>query len=203
VDREKQIKYDIAKNEDGPLTRTVLRKPLLADPSAASTSIVVPEDVSSNSRVETPPLEQPPQKKRRLGEVEEESATSTANAQTLSKGKRKAKERQPTSVRISSPSDQPGNEALSTKFMTDMDERMLNVEEHLAVRYGKSFSCASFFRNFFLILTFFSLGLCITQYLLYQEHYLPDSNTWKITSSDLKRSTRLGQLCISISQIEG
>ena len=198
VDREKQIKYDIAKNEDGPLTRTAVKKPLLADSSAASTSVVVPEDVSSTSRVETPALEQSPRKKRRLGEVEEESAKSTANARTPSKGKRKAKERQPTSVRISSPSDQPGNEALSTKFMADMDERMVNVEEHLAVRYGKSPSCASFLRdpNIF-------LGLCITQYLLCQEHYLPDSNTWKITSSDLRRSTRLGRLCISISQIEG
>ncbi len=32
---------------------------------------------------------------------------------------------------------------------------------------------------------------------------MPDSNTWKITSSDSRRSTHLGQLCISISQIEG
>jgi hypothetical protein len=158
IDREKQIKYDIAKNEDGPLTRTAVKKPLLADSSVASTSIVVPEDVSSTSRVETPALGQPPRKKRRLGDVEEESAKSTANARTLSKDKRKVKEQQPTSVPISSPSDQAGNETLSTKFMADMDERMLNIEEHLAVRYGNSpppFPLAPLFSEKNEILTFF------------------------------------------------
>ncbi len=101
IDREKQIKYDIAKNEDGPLTRTAVKKSLLTD-SAASTSIVVPENMSSTPRVETPALEQRPRKKRRLGSVEEESAKSKVDARTLSKGKRKAKEQQPTSVPVNS-----------------------------------------------------------------------------------------------------
>lgn len=137
IDREKQIKYDIAKNEDGPLTRAAAKSSPLKDSSVcpeASVGIAVSENLSSDFCVEAPVLEERCRKKRRL---DEESVKST-DASIPLKGKRKAGER-PTSALVHSPSDQASDEPHQAKCMVDVDERLLNIEEHLAVRYGGSF----------------------------------------------------------------
>lgn len=77
IDREAQMKYDIAKNEDGPLKRTMK--------TAESKAPEQPREETSTSR------------------TEEDAAM------------------------LLTPARHPG-----------LDERLVNIEKHLAVRYGSS-----------------------------------------------------------------
>jgi hypothetical protein len=130
LDRDVQMKYDIAKNEEGPLRRTI---------RAGASS----QDVSN-----------PKGKQRQI----------IAN-----------------------------NDRLSRERHSGLDERFVNMETHLAVRYGKQY----------LHMLLDAWADHVLQYLLLHGPYSIDSNSWKIISYASRKTIHLGQLFISINLTAG
>jgi len=144
IDRDKQIKYDIAKNEAGPLTRTrVVNNP-------PSDSIDVPSISAVESTLQSPtpasptlrplaPLENSfprPHKKRRLRNIEEDRVDISVSAGRISsKGKGKAKEK-PVPSTIAHSDDVEGD-CIPEVLLAGTEERVTNLEEHLSIRYGE------------------------------------------------------------------
>jgi hypothetical protein len=149
IDRDKQITYDIAKYGEGPLKKI-----------PASTAIP-PETVSSSSAELPPqPLVEPTpglshslhevqgQRKRKLADLDQTgmdqnlrpSKTKSRPNKTKSraKGKGKAKEKA-TSVPMEQEEEDDEHVALSAatpEKHPGLDERLKNLETHLALRYG-------------------------------------------------------------------
>lgn len=114
IDRAKQIKYDIMKNEDGPLMRTASIK------HPPSNLDVTTEKVPESSKTS----DENPRKRRRL-------AGSTTSS---SKSKSKATQGEPP-VRLPQ-SIQDDTDGVPSALVPALDERIRNIEEHLSVRYG-------------------------------------------------------------------
>lgn len=147
LDRDVQMKYDIAKNEDGPLRRTM--------------------------------------------KIQRESGTIGNDASSSSiKGKQKA---QTAKTEPDVKAERPEYEAdLTSDRHSGLDERLVNVETHLAVRYGKSIAHVESECSY----------LHFSKYHRLLEVYLSDSNCWKTISYVLKRITLHGLRCTSTSQTE-
>jgi hypothetical protein len=126
LDRDVQMKYDIAKNEEGPLRRTV---------KVASTS----QDVS------------------------------------------KSKENQRRTTK---------EDSLSRERHPGLDERLVNMETHLAVRYGEH--CP----HWSLSKVELNNGI---KFLCLPDLFWTDSNSWKTTSSGWRKNTHLGRPFTSIN----
>ena len=146
IDRDKQIKYDIAKNEAGPLTRTrVVNNPPSDDvpsTSAVESTLQSPTPASPPTLRPSAPLENSfprPHKKRRLRNIEEDRVDISVPAgQISSKGKGKAKEK-PVPSTIAHSDDVEGD-CIPEVLLASTEERVTNLEEHLSIRYGE-FSC--------------------------------------------------------------
>ncbi|THU85697.1 hypothetical protein K435DRAFT_685083, partial [Dendrothele bispora CBS 962.96] len=103
VNRDAQMKYDIAKNEDGPLRRTV--KLTIKPPAESGTS---------------------------------SASASTPTATTVAKGKGKAQNVKKDTVGKAVNLSLTDEDRLTAGRHPGLDERLTNVENHLAVRYVPS-----------------------------------------------------------------
>jgi len=129
IDRDKQMKYDIAKNEHRPLSRIVSGKQtdrslsapsFLLDPIASSTASSLPVSAPSDPSTR-------PSKKRRL---------TFDNEYTLAQDN-KGNWRVPDDPH-STPDvvEEPDGSAAAAQRLPGLDERLRSLEDHLAVRYG-------------------------------------------------------------------
>lgn len=142
IDRDKQITYDIAKYGEGPLKKI---------PASAA---IPPETISSSS-VELPPhtlaaptpelshsfKEVQGQRKRKLADLDQTGSDQnlrSSKAKSRAKGKGKTKEKA-TSVPPEQEEEDAEYVALSAatpERHPGLDERLKNLEIHLALRYG-------------------------------------------------------------------
>jgi len=147
IDRDKQIKYDIAKNEAGPLTRTRVIKDSPADsvnvPSTSATEPTLhslttaspPTLHPSASLANSPPRAH---KKRRLTSVEEDPLDVPASAGRISsKEKGKAKAEPLSSTVTHGGQCEVEEDCISEALLPSTEERVMNLEEHLSIRYGE------------------------------------------------------------------
>jgi hypothetical protein len=186
IDRAKQIKYDIMKNEDGPLKGTASIKPS-SDPAVMaqnpSESVTVASSSTSSANHRSSPLDEPRlplRKKRRLAHVEDSSKNSSKT------------EGQPPVLSLPQ-NIQDGTGAISSALEPAIDDRIRSIEDHLSIRYGTIAHLLSINKN-----TYF-----IPQCLRHRRPSLTGSNIWKIILFDSRKSTHPGRLCISTNQIEG
>ncbi|KAF8971205.1 hypothetical protein BDZ97DRAFT_1788284 [Flammula alnicola] len=156
IDRDKQMKYDIAKNGEGPLTKTVK---LSSGPGPSSelssenaNSLSAPPSLpramsgvstTSSSDKTTHPQPQSRQKRKFVdfdeSHVDTESAASISKAKNKAKGKGKQKEE--NAILPDTELDNDEDAALGMLTAEEhlgLDERLKNVEEHLALRYVPS-----------------------------------------------------------------
>ena len=145
IDRDKQIKYDIAKNEAGPLTRTRVIEDSPSDfVNVPSTSAM--ESTSHSSTAPSPLILQPsaslekplprPHKKRRLTDEDSVNVPDAAG-QISFKGKGKAKEEPSASTIARSGQCDVENANIPEALLASTEERVMNLEEHLSIRYGE------------------------------------------------------------------
>lgn len=135
IDRDKQITYDIAKYGEGPLKKI---------PASAA---IPPETISSSSvELPTPELshsfkEVQGQRKRKLADLDQTGSDQnlrSSKAKSRAKGKGKTKEKA-TSVPPEQEEEDAEYVALSAatpERHPGLDERLKNLEIHLALRYG-------------------------------------------------------------------
>jgi hypothetical protein len=200
IDRDKQITYDIAKYGEGPLKKI---------PASAA---IPPETISSSS-AELPPqslVEPTPglshsfkevqgQRKRKLSDLDQTGSDQilrSSKTKSRAKGKRKAKEKA-TLVLPEQEEEDAEHVALSVatpERHPGLDERLKNLETHLALRYG------SFW---FVVCHYYPAKLYIQQCLHLLEHCWRDLSSWKTMSSSSRKNTRRGRLCILINRIAG
>ncbi|CAA7260624.1 unnamed protein product [Cyclocybe aegerita] len=123
IDRDKQIKYDIYNNAEGPLTRRVK-----VDAPANEQPSNLPISAQPNPAA-TPEGEGQPRRKRKLGAADElADSASVTELPSRSEGKRS------TSVLEKG----NGDEVVTAERHPGLDERVRNVEAHLAMRYVPS-----------------------------------------------------------------
>lgn len=119
IDRANQIKYDIMKNEDGPLTRISSTEVPLSDSSVNAQGLPESATIASSSIPRRSSLqgESPlhPRKRRRLADVEESTKDSSSQIP---------------------PTVQNETDGISAALVPAIDERIQNIEEHLSLRYG-------------------------------------------------------------------
>ncbi|KJA27620.1 hypothetical protein HYPSUDRAFT_197811 [Hypholoma sublateritium FD-334 SS-4] len=150
VDRDKQMKFDIAKNGEGPLTKTV--KQPAVDPPPVNTV----QTLSSSAAVNPQQAEQGPssrtlEKKRKIGDLglEQGAAASKTKAKRKLKGKGKD-----LAGEVPDEVAQEGEETFEARFTADdmpsVSERLKNIEEHFALRYVPSIPRTLFARLKFL-----------------------------------------------------
>ena len=125
VDRDKQMKYDIAKNGEGPLTKTVKQPGPNPSPSSVLDSQQIPSSLAQ-------------EKKRKIGDLDlDQPAEASKTKSKRSKGKGKDKEKETAGEVL----DEEDEETIETRLTADdmpaVNERLKNIEEHLALRYGK------------------------------------------------------------------
>lgn len=198
IDRDKQITYDIAKYGEGPLKKI-----------PASTAI--PSETISSSSAELPPQplvkptpglshsldEMQGRRKRKLADLDQtgmDQNLRSSKSKSKAKGKGKAKEKA-ASVPMEQEEEDVEHFALlsaTPEKHPGLDERLKNLETHLALRYGP-FS--------FIVCHYYPVKFRIQQYLHLLEHSWRDLSSWKTMSSSSRRNTPLGQLCISINRI--
>ena len=200
IDRDKQITYDIAKYGEGPLKKI-------------PASIAIPPETISSSSAELPPqslVEPTPgllhsfkevqgQRKRKLADLDQTgSDQNLRSSKTKSRAKRKGKTKEKaTSVPPEQEKEDAEHVALSAatpERHPGLDERLKNLEIHLALRYGPFW---------FIVCHYYPAKLCVQQCLHLLEHCWRDLSSWKTMSSNSKRNTRRGRLCISINRIGG
>ena len=119
VDRDKQMKYDIAKNGEGPLTKTV-KQP---DPNPLPSSVLDSQQASLAH-----------EKKRKIGDLDLDQAA--AASKTKSK-RSKGKEKETTGETLDEEDEETIEARLTADDMPTVNERLKNIEEHFALRYGK------------------------------------------------------------------
>jgi hypothetical protein len=128
IDRAKQIKYDIMKNEDGPLTRTASIKPPASDSAVATQSLSESAGFASSTSAirRSSPVDEVPRKRRRLGDVQDPAKHRPKFTTT---------EGDPPVLLPQKSQDE--TDGISPTFIVSaIDERIRNIEEHLSVRYG-------------------------------------------------------------------
>ncbi|KAF5328788.1 hypothetical protein D9619_011662 [Psilocybe cf. subviscida] len=138
IDRDKQMKYDIAKNGDGPLTRTVKSN---AAPPMAPSSLSCADHPSAPTQTSLPAASSSisvndalqPTKKRKYGEVEDpEYSLEYASAKRKGKGREYGNEDPEV---VEADREQRALAAATAEKHPGLDERLKNIEAHLALRY--------------------------------------------------------------------
>ncbi|KAJ3514098.1 hypothetical protein NLJ89_g2577 [Agrocybe chaxingu] len=121
IDRDKQIKYDIHNNAEGPLTR---RAKVDTPANEQPTNLPIPALPNHKAPTEG---DSRPQRKRKLGSAEEDRAPVT-EFPSQSEGKRS----------MSVLEEGNGDQAITAERHPGLYERVRNVEAHLAMRYVPS-----------------------------------------------------------------
>ena len=130
IDRDKQMKYDIAKNGEGPLTKTVKHD----SPSYAVKSPALLESLgltSSTSADDQIVDEQEVPRKRKIPAEEEETRKRVKR-----KGKEKVKDTQ--IIDDVKDAEEISLETATAEKHPGLDMRLKNIESHFALRYGGS-----------------------------------------------------------------
>ncbi|KIM45501.1 hypothetical protein M413DRAFT_442163 [Hebeloma cylindrosporum] len=144
IDRDKQITYDIAKYGEGPLKKIPVPVAILPETAPSSSA-----EIPSQPLVEpTPELshsfsEAPGQRKRKLADLDETGVDrNSRSSKTKSKAKAKGKAKEHATW---APTEQEEEDAehLALSSATPekhpgLDERLRNLETHLALRYVPS-----------------------------------------------------------------
>ena len=139
IDRDKQMKYDIAKNEHRPLSRTVSGKQTDGSPSAPS-FLLGPNASSTASSLPVSAPSDPstrPSKKRRLTFDNE---YNLAQDMATNKGKWRVPDDPHSTLDVV---EEPDGSAATAQRLPGLDERLRSLEDHLAVRYGTYISFLS------------------------------------------------------------
>ncbi|KAH9484866.1 hypothetical protein JR316_0001768 [Psilocybe cubensis] len=138
IDRDKQIKYDIAKYGEGPLLSTTKN----LNESVAPGSGSLAAGVTSLASVVPPtgdvaPLVTHSQRKRKLAvESEGEESQAKTSKSKIRKGKEKEKDKDKEVVQLAPQDlDEDGASAATSERYPGLDNRLNNVETHLALRY--------------------------------------------------------------------
>lgn len=138
VDRDKQMKFDIAKNGEGPLTKTV-KQPAAGPPPANTAPALSPSTAANLQQAEQAPVSLAQEKKRKLGELDHEQIVAASKPKLKRKLKGKGKE----TTEILDEVAQEDEETFEARFTADdmpgVGERLKNIEEHFALRYGLCF----------------------------------------------------------------
>jgi len=123
----------------------------------------------------------------------------SSKTRSRAKGKRKGRGKEKaTSVPMEEEVEDAEDVALSAatpERHPGLDERLKNLETHLALRYGAFLVHC--------IYPYHPLTFGIQQCLHHLEHSWRGLSSWKTTSSSLRRNTPLGRLCISTNRIAG
>ncbi|KAF9474694.1 hypothetical protein BDN70DRAFT_936442 [Pholiota conissans] len=141
IDRDKQMQYDIAKNGEGPLTRTV-KQDSVGGPSSVTTGTQPP------SRSTTVSAGQSADKKRKFVEFAEASESVDDTRDKKFKGKQEDIEKDASLPRVEPAEDEDFESRIVPDTRSALTERLTNIEEHLAVRYAKRLAVPSIPRTF-------------------------------------------------------
>ncbi len=123
VDRDKQMKYDIAKNGEGPLTKTVKQPEPNLSPTSALDSQQTPPSLAH-------------EKKRKIGDLDLDQAAAASKSKSK-RSKGKEKETETAGEALDEGNEETIDARLTADDMPAVNERLKNIEEHFALRYGE------------------------------------------------------------------